>query len=290
MCVILISVMNMNRLYKHDIFPDRTFHIDRTLINDNGRTAPHSHDFYELFIVEEGTLEHERNHEIEIMTPDSMALIYPEDAHAFVRRDSQTLRFFNIAFSQEMYAQAWELVERYTKTALPAKHTVVLPHELSRQFLRRMKWLRNESHQLPEAIQHTLLVTLLVDMITVVAVGSGPMQQMPLWLRTACEGMRKAEHMVGGIARFVALSGKTQEHLTRSMKKHCGQTPSAYVNTIRLERAAELLSATDKSVFDIMLDVGFQNTSYFNKLFKEKYHMSPRKYRVSSLALFGKTK
>jgi len=72
------------------------------------------------------------------------------------------------------------------------------------------------------------------------------------------------------------------------MKKYCGQTPSAYVNSARLERVAEALTGTDKPVFDIMLDVGFENTSYFNKLFKEKYHMSPRKYRSGSLALFGK--
>ena len=38
-----------------------------------------------------------------------------------------------------------------------------------------------------------------------------------------------------------------------------------------------------------MLDVGFQNTSYFNKLFKEKYHVSSRKYRAGAMVILGKT-
>ena len=83
------------------------------------------------------------------------------------------------------------------------------------------------------------------------------------------------------------VSGKTQEHVTRSMRKYMGQTPSTFVNAIRLERVAEALTTTERPVFDIMLDVGFQNTSHFNKLFKEKYHMSPRKYRASATNILG---
>ena len=279
----------MNQLYKQDIFPNQEFHVERTLIVDNGRTVPHSHDLYEVVIVEEGALEHGRDGMCEDMSPDCMALVFPQESHTFVRRGGQPLRFFNLAFSAEVYRQALALAGQCADGVQePAARTVVLPHELSRQFLRRMKWLRNESGRMPPAVQSTLLTTLLADMLTVVAVGSGPVQTMPQWLRTACDEMRKPENLPGGIARFVELSGKSQEHLTRCMKKYCGQTPSAYVNSARLERVAEALTGTDKPVFDIMLDVGFENTSYFNKLFKEKYHMSPRKYRSGSLALFGK--
>jgi AraC family cel operon transcriptional repressor len=73
------------------------------------------------------------------------------------------------------------------------------------------------------------------------------------------------------------------------MRKYMGQTPSGFVNAIRLERVAEALTSTDRPIFDIMLDVGFQNTSHFNKLFKDKYHMSPRKYRASGMNILGQT-
>ncbi len=280
----------MNRLYKGDIFPTQEFHIDRTLISDNKWLQPHCHDFYELFIVEEGELEHHRNGESELMTADCLALVFPEDNHTFIRRKSQPLRFFNIAFTVEVYEQATVLAQQCGTAVVKEALTpvTVLPRELSRQFLRRMKWLRNESQQIPPTVRHTMLITLLADMLTVVVAGSGQVQSMPLWLRTACEEMRKPENLAGGIPRFVELSGKTQEHLTRSMKKYADQTPSAYVNAVRLERAAEALSTTERSVLEIMLEVGFQNTSYFNKRFKERYHMSPREYRQGTLTLFGK--
>ena len=52
-----------------------------------------------------------------------------------------------------------------------------------------------------------------------------------------------------------------------------------YINNYRLEKAAELLKSTAYSITDISLECGFNNLSYFNKLFKRKYHLTPRDFR-----------
>jgi AraC family cel operon transcriptional repressor len=74
-------------------------------------------------------------------------------------------------------------------------------------------------------------------------------------------------------------SRKTQEHVTRSFKKHLNMTPTVFINNLRLNKAAFLLTSTDKSIFDISFVCGFESISYFNRLFKEKYYFSPNKYR-----------
>ena len=63
-------------------------------------------------------------------------------------------------------------------------------------------------------------------------------------------------------------------------KKHIGMTSVEYINNYRLERSAYLLSSTDKSIMEISMDVGFNSVSYFNKLFKIKYKLTPKEFRV----------
>ena len=46
-----------------------------------------------------------------------------------------------------------------------------------------------------------------------------------------------------------------------------------------LEIAAELLTTTTDNILDIAFATGFNNISYFNRCFKKKYGVSPRKYR-----------
>lgn len=277
---------------KKDVFPFISFYSRRTVLSqDTGHSAPHNHDFYEVFIVEEGPLQHHVNGRIETLYPDTLVLIRPQDCHSFSLKDKNNAQFFNLAFAPEQFRQAKALAIQCAPNIenMPLSNKVMLTHELSRLLLRRMKWLQDVTNPIPQEMQLTEGVTLLADILVLCAVGSGNAHTIPFWLRKACSEMREPKNMALGIPRLVEICGKTQEHLTRSMRKYMGQTPSTYVNTIRLERAAEQLSTTQRSVLEVMLDVGFQNTSYFNKLFKEKYHVSPRKYRSNSMIILGKT-
>ena len=55
-----------------------------------------------------------------------------------------------------------------------------------------------------------------------------------------------------------------------------------YMNHYRLEKACELLLTTDLSVIEISENTGFENHSYFIRLFRRQYQMTPLKYRRSS--------
>lgn len=284
--------MNMSKLLKQKVFPGVSFYSRRTVLSDAaGHSLPHYHDYYEVFIVEEGPVQHHINGRVETLYPDTLVLVHPADYHYFSRKENTTAQFFNLAFDGEQFQRAKELAALCSPATkdMPLTDKVTLTHELSRLLLRRMKWLQDVSNPIPHEVQLTEGITLLTDILVLCAVGSGNAHTVPYWLRKACAEMHKQENMVQGISRLVELSGKTQEHLTRSMRKYMNTTPSAYVNTVRLERAAEKLTTTEMPIFDIMLDVGFQNTSYFNKLFKEKYQTSPRKYRAGTTAILGDT-
>ena len=70
--------------------------------------------------------------------------------------------------------------------------------------------------------------------------------------------------------------------LSRMIKKQTGYTFKELLQIRRLTRAAQLLSQTQLPVSDIIAAVGYDNTSYFFRVFREKYHVSPREYRIKS--------
>lgn len=71
----------------------------------------------------------------------------------------------------------------------------------------------------------------------------------------------------------------TPQYLSKYIKKKLGITFSAYLTNIRMEHAVNELLHTDHSVTDIAFNNGFSNITAFNKIFRQRYHVSPTVYR-----------
>lgn len=81
------------------------------------------------------------------------------------------------------------------------------------------------------------------------------------------------------VAELAALCGFSPAHFMSVFKKYMNCGSVRYINDYRLRRAAEALLESDAPVTQVALDAGFQNISYFNRMFKRKYGASPRCYR-----------
>jgi signal transduction histidine kinase/ligand-binding sensor domain-containing protein/CheY-like chemotaxis protein/AraC-like DNA-binding protein len=66
--------------------------------------------------------------------------------------------------------------------------------------------------------------------------------------------------------------------LYRKINALTGENPVEFIRTCRLKRGAELLKAGKGNVGDVAFEVGFYNTSYFIKCFKEKFHRLPSSF------------
>jgi len=70
-------------------------------------------------------------------------------------------------------------------------------------------------------------------------------------------------------------------HFSREFRRAFGESPHQYLLARRLERAAELLRNTDRSVSDICLLVGLRSVGSFTTSFGRTYGVSPTAYRAA---------
>ncbi|WP_295149543.1 helix-turn-helix domain-containing protein [uncultured Peptoniphilus sp.] len=75
------------------------------------------------------------------------------------------------------------------------------------------------------------------------------------------------------------VAGYSKSHFSRTFKEMMGVNFSKYLVQVRIERAEKLLINSDQSIYDISLEVGFNDYSYFSKAFKDAYGLSPKDYR-----------
>jgi len=72
--------------------------------------------------------------------------------------------------------------------------------------------------------------------------------------------------------------GLSRRNMFRKLKALVDMSPSQFIRTIRLKRAAQLLSQNAGNVSEIAYQTGFDNLSYFTKCFKKTFHKLPSEY------------
>ncbi|GAB4410792.1 MAG: hypothetical protein OHK0032_06590 [Thermodesulfovibrionales bacterium] len=79
--------------------------------------------------------------------------------------------------------------------------------------------------------------------------------------------------------KLAAMAGMNKFRLCRAFKGRFGQTFKSYLNSVRIKNAAELLKSPDLSISEIAYIAGYGSIVHFERIFKERYGISPVEYR-----------
>jgi len=81
------------------------------------------------------------------------------------------------------------------------------------------------------------------------------------------------------VAEMVRRSGLSERSFKRRFSRTTGMSPLEYVHTLRLEESKQLLEATDMAVEAVANEVGYEDASFFGRLFRRKVGITPAQYR-----------
>lgn len=103
-------------------------------------------------------------------------------------------------------------------------------------------------------------------------------------LLRARDAMDRAYAAPLDIPTLARIAHVSEAHFIRTFRETFGETPHRYLQRRRVERAMFLLRATDTSVTEICLDVGFTSLGTFSRTFSEIVGVSPSVYRRGGTA------
>jgi transcriptional regulator GlxA family with amidase domain len=95
----------------------------------------------------------------------------------------------------------------------------------------------------------------------------------------ARDAMDRAYAQPLDISELARVASVSEAHFIRTFRATFGETPHRYLQRRRVERAMYLLRASDRSVTEVCLDVGFTSLGTFSRSFRDIVGEAPATYR-----------
>lgn len=249
-------------------------HLTRATLLPKRPRNLHTHDFFELFWVQNGKVRHHLPNDAETLTEGDIVFLQPGHAHALQGRGEHAL-------------VVSLCIHPATVKAMAKRHPGVDGHLFwanngpVRAFrdIRQLAALNHAAVQLEQGPFDTLAAEAFLLPLCAELTAEAIDPNVPSWLARACAAANNPAIFREGAAGLVAQTGKAHPHVSRMMRKHMGQTPSDYINTIRMRHAAGALTTDSEPISVIAKACGIPNMSHFHKLFRATHGMTPLQYR-----------
>lgn len=253
----------------------------------------HYHEYAELLFVIEGKFKVVVGGDVYELSDGEMVLIYPNDPHDVLSVGEKcvyhVVKFLpQILMTGEQscseYAYVFLLMEQLRKRQVYFGKTELEETDVPMLFDRmRQEWcaqkfgyelslradvtklflyiLRKWSEKNPDLTEDYFL-----------SAQSELMQRVVMYIQKHYADLTEEE--------TASACGVSAPYLSRTFKKSMKTSFSSYVTEVRLRESEKLLLTTDESVTDIAQTVGFSTSAYYIAKFRERYGITPHRYRT----------
>ena len=258
--------------------PGSQFVVARYVYSDRTNMGLHGHDYAEVCWITQGKCRHIMADREEKLVAGDIRFIRPQDVHRFKSIGPKPMHLTNVAFPEDILAR-WAqdypcLNGRFFWSDAPLPDGVHLSEK-------QVDALENRTERLAMRIHELFYVhRFMLDLFAEIMPPASDARHLPDWLKRGLAGLEDVDTMQGGTAAFAKVCGRAPEHVARECRRLLGDTPTTLVNQARLAEAARQLRMSNLDILNIMYECGFANSSHFYSLFKERYGVTPRDYRI----------
>ena len=230
----------------------------------------HTHDFYEIIIVLQGGCTAFINgHEYDL-NMDSIVIMCPGDSHSFLKQ-TEDVGLLSLSVRVEEFeriagALGWSVQDTSQKEELPYIWKV---EGIYRNITVRCNEILGSCREYDCKLFLAYLIRLYIGFKDDYGM------DLPAILIWALKEMQRPENLQDGISALEKLSGYSRSQLTRLIKRQFGVTVHEYIQEQRLLAAYNEVVLTSEDLVEISEKIGYSSFSHFNKIFKERFGITP---------------
>lgn len=262
--------------------PEMPFHSKITETQEDSNIE-HSHAFYEIFYILEGSITHAVNGVSQVLHAGDVCFLNRSDIHSFYREPGNTCKHRDIIIRTDFFESVCDYIgddfkQAYMTNKLPK--IVSLPYAKIEEYERRIVSVILSIHvNVPFKIAtiKTLLTSLLDCLIEVKQ--EHDTNYYPMWFRELLGRFHMNDFLKSGLDDILKPYHFSKAYMCRTFQKYMHCTMTDYLTDIRLEHAAFHLQYTDETIIYICNTIGFSSVAHFNTVFKKKYGVTPSTFR-----------
>lgn len=238
----------------------------------------HAHTFFELLYVISGEVIHTVNGMDFLMKKNQAVILCPGDEHFFYNQTDDT-NILAISFSVAE-ADKYSLIYENCFSKEKCVSVFDINESEARDLYRIYKNIKN----IVEVKNAELIKILLGKFLHIKLLKNREEITIPQNLYDSLGKFCTAENICGDVKDLVRISGYSQTHLNRLVKKFFNKTVHEYIKEARLNLAYDLIVTEDMSFEEISERVGYNSYSYFYKIFTLRFDITPSELRKMTLS------
>ena len=270
--------------------PFHIFEITKELVEtlkDKSEGA-HFHDFEELIIVTEGSLEHFIDFQSEVAKAPFVSYVSLGKMHKIIVHED--LRGWVINYQNEFIPDS---KLNFYSNFLSTTDIPIAPNGCMQRFTSLCQIINTEYHQEnPDLSTISHLTAGLISMIESERKQNSPVEMnikttqitaFNNFLKILEQNFRRDE----GVSFYAEKMNMSERNLNIICKNNFQKSVSEIIETRKLIEAKNLLIHTDKSVSEIGYELGYNEKSYFTRVFRNKLDVTPSDFREMSQAIIS---
>lgn len=238
----------------------------------------HTHEFYEIVYIASGEISHALNFNERPTKTGDCYFIKPGQVHYF--KNSLGCEHRDILIKKEIMEQIFALVPEAENAINSCGQFAVLPLQKLREYEQELAEFTTTENLYKKKL---LGIKTVADILSNFFINSNSKSDnhsnTPPLLIKILDCFTQNEYIKKGISKIIEDLKYDPSYLGRLFKAHTGITLSEHLKEVRLNYVEYYLSSTNLTLTEICDKVGLESTSYLNRIFKQKYKLSPIRYR-----------